>query len=225
MPHNQKFQEAQQRYLANTNDAEAAWKLSQACFDLAETAANNARRADYANRGIAAAQRAVALNNGLAAGHYYLGMNTGELADTKHNLSGLRMVKDMEREFLAALVIDEHFDYGGPDRNLGLLYRDAPSIVSIGSRGKARQHLQKAVELAPDFPENRLNLIESYLKWDYHTEASRELENLEKIWPKAEKKFTGEAWASEWPDWNKRFANAKKKLENASKVTESPHSQ
>jgi tetratricopeptide (TPR) repeat protein len=217
------FRDARNRFLANTNDAEAGWQFSRACFDLADAAASSASRADFASQGIAAAQQSLAVNNNSAAAHYYLGMNIGQLAETKHSLSGLWMVKDMEREFLATGALDEHFDYAGADRNLGLLYEQAPVVISVGSRSRARQHLEKAVELAPDFPENRLNLIEAYLKWDYHAEAVRELQNLEKIWPEAQKKFTGEDWASTWVDWNKRLNSAKKKLE-APKANESPHS-
>jgi hypothetical protein len=152
-------------------------------------------------------------------------MNIGQLAETKHNLSGLRLVKDMEREFLAAQLLDEHFDFAGPDRNLGLLYEQTPIIVSIGSRSKSRQHLEKAVDLAATFPENQLNLIEAYLKWDYRTEAARQLDELEKIWPAAQKKLTGDAWAPSWTDWNKRLDTAKKKIGGNSKLIESPHSQ
>jgi tetratricopeptide (TPR) repeat protein len=221
---NKTFSDAHQRLVAEPNDPEVAWKFSRACFDLADTAPNNTQRAEFANQGITAAQRSLAENNNAAAAHYYLGMNIGQLADTKHNLSGLRMVKDMEREFLAACALDEHFDYGGPDRNLGLLYWEAPIIASIGSRSKARQHLERAVALAPDFLENRLNLIEAYLKWDYHAEALRELQNLETIWPDAQKKFTGDEWASTWADWNKRLNVVKKKLDDTTKIIASPHS-
>jgi tetratricopeptide (TPR) repeat protein len=221
---NKTFHEARERYLAQTNNAQAAWQYARACFDLADVAANNTQRADYANRGIDAATQSLAVENNSAAAHYYLGMNIGQLAETKRNLSGLRMVKDMEHEFLAACALDEHFDNGGPDRNLGLLYEQAPVIISIGSRTKGRQHLEKAVELAPDFPENQLNLIEAYLKWDYHAEAERQLDELEKMWPAARKKLTGNAWVLSWTDWNKRFESAKKKIGGNSKVIESPHS-
>jgi tetratricopeptide (TPR) repeat protein len=221
---NKTFSDAHQRFVAEPNDPEVAWKFSRACFDLADTAPNNTQRAAFANQGIDAARQALAQNNNSAPAHYYLGMNIGQLADTKHNLSGLRLVKDMEREFLAADALDKHFDHAGPDRNLGLLYWEAPVIASIGSRSKAREHLERSVELAPDFPENRLNLIEAFLKWDYHTEALRELQNLEKIWPEAQKKYTGDDWAATWADWTKRFNTAKKKLDDNSKITGSPHS-
>jgi len=219
------FAQFRQRFQTETNNAEAAWQFGRACYDMSTLQKDPSRQAEIAEQGIAACRAAIALKPGSVQPHYYLGMNIGQVADAKHSLSGLRLVKDVEREFLAAHALDEHFDYGGPDRNLGLLYESAPAIISIGSRSKARQHLQKAVELAPDFPENQLNLIEAYLKWDYHTEAERQLGELEKIWPAAQKKFTGDAWVLSWTDWNKRFESVKKKTGGNSKVIESPHSQ
>ena len=105
----------------------------------------------------------MARESNLAPAHYYLGMNLGQLARTR-GLSALRLVNQMQREFTRARDLDEHFDWAGPDRNLGLLYRDAPAFASIGSRSKAREHLMRAVELAPRYPENRLNLVETYLQ-------------------------------------------------------------
>jgi tetratricopeptide (TPR) repeat protein len=218
------FEKAHARFQTDSNNLEAAWQFARSCFDLAELATNNPERADYANQGIAAGRQAVALNTNSAAAHYYLGMNIGELAETKRNPSAFRMVKEMEREFLTADALDEHFDYGGPDRNLGLLYRDAPVIISIGSRTKSHQHLEEAADLAPGFPENHLNLIESYLKWGYRAEAVHELEVLEKLWPDALKNLTGDTWALSWVDWNKRLKDAQKKLEEGSKTAAPPHS-
>jgi len=218
------YQEAQKRFDTETNDAVAAWEFGRACFDMSALQKNSSAEARFAEEGIAACKRALALVPNSAPAHYYLGMDMGQLADTKRNLSALRMVKDMEREFLAAQVLDKHFDYAGPDRNLGLLYRDAPVIASIGSRSKARKHLEEAVELAPEFPENQLNLVEVYLKWDYQKEAARQFEELEKMWPEAQKKFTGVAWVLSWADWNKRLDTVKKKFEKNPKVIEPPHS-
>jgi tetratricopeptide (TPR) repeat protein len=218
------FAQIRKRFQTETNNVEAAWQFGRACYDMSTLQKDPSRQAEIAEQGIAACRAAIALKPGSAQAHYYLGMNIGQVADAKHSLSGLRLVKDVEREFLAAHTLDEHFDYGGPDRNLGLLYEGAPAIVSIGSRSKARQHLQKAVELAPEFPENQLNLIEAYLKWDYHAEAERQLGELEKIWPAAQKKFTGDAWVLSWTDWNKRFVSVKKKIGGNPKVIESPHS-
>lgn len=218
------FQEIREQFLVETNNPETAWHFARACFDLADINTAGAEKAEFARAGINAAERCLALNSNSAAGHYYLGMNIGELADTKRNLSALKMTKEMEREFLAAHAIDEHFDYAGADRNLGLLYLEAPVLFSVGDRAKGRQHLQAAVRLAADFPENRLNLIEAYLKLGDNAEARKQLQELERIWPEAQKKLTGDEWALSWADWNKRICIAQKKLETASKVTASPHS-
>jgi len=218
------YQQLRKEFQPNTKSAEVAWKFGRACFDMSTLTKDSSVEAKYAQEGIDACQTALVLDSRLAPAHYYLGMDIGQLADTKRNLAALRMVKDMEREFLAARSLDKHFDYAGPSRNLGLLYRDAPTIVSIGSRAKARQYLEEAVELAPDFPENQLNLIESYLKWDYKTEAQRQFGELEKMWPEAQKEFTGVPWQMSWTDWNKRLDTIKKKLEKNPK-NESPHSQ
>lgn len=213
---------ARSRFNRDTNNLDAAWQLGRACFDLANLATDNTAKAEVANEGIAACHRALALNSNSAPAHYYLGMSLGELADTKRNFSALRMVKEMEREFLAAQNLDEHFDFAGADRNLGLLYSEAPSFGSIGSRSKSRQHLQRAVELAPDYPENRLNLIEAYLRWGDRAGATRELKALEELWPEAQKRFTGPEHAADWPEWEKRLDAARKKLNESPKIIESP---
>jgi|GEM_PF-1409395 len=218
------YQKWSKQFHTNTSSAEAAWNFGRACFDMSTLQKDTAEEAKYAQEGIDATRAAVTLAPNSAPAHYYLGMDMGQLADTKRNLSAFRMVKDMEREFSAARALDKHFDYAGPSRNLGLLYRDAPTIISIGSRSKARQFLEESVELAPEFPENQLNLIESYLKWDYKTEALRQFGDLEKIWPQAQKKLTGVAWDASWTDWNKRLDAIRKKLEKNPK-NESPHSQ
>jgi tetratricopeptide (TPR) repeat protein len=217
------YQEAQKHFQSDTNDAAAAWQLGRACFDMSTVQKGSVAEAKFAEEGIAACERARALDPGSAAAHYYLGMDMGQLADTKHNLSAFRMIKDIEREFLAARVLDNKFDYAGPDRNLGLLYRDAPVFASIGSRSKARHHLEDAVQIAPEFPENQLNLIEVYLRWDYQTEAQRQFGELEKMWPEAQKEFTGVPWEMSWTDWNKRLDVIRKKLDKNPK-NESPHS-
>ena len=218
------FQKWHTQFRTNSNSAGVGWNFGRACFDMSTLQKDPSEEARYAQEGIEATRAALAVDPNSAPAHYYLGMDLGQLADTKRNLSAFKIVKDMEREFLAARALDKHFDFAGPSRNLGLLYRDAPSIVSIGSRTKGRQYLEEAVDLSPEFPENQLNLIESYLKWDYKTEAMRQFGELQRMWPEAQKKFNGVPWQMSWTDWNKRLDAIKRKLERNPK-NESPHSQ
>lgn len=218
------FQKWHQQFQTNSNDPDTGWNFGRACWDMSSLQKDSSAEARYAQEGIDACRASLALAPNSAPAHYYLGMDLGQVADTKRNLSAFKMVKDMEREFSAARALDPHFDFAGPSRNLGLLYRDAPAIVSIGSRTKARQYLEEAVELAPEFPENQINLIESYLKWDYKAEAVRQYGELEHMWPKAQKRFTGVPWEMSWTDWNKRLDAIRKKLEK-NPAGGSPHSQ
>ena len=215
------FQDAQARYRNEPRSGEAAWQFARACFDLAELTPNGAQRAEFAEQGIAACEPALEREPNLAPAQYYLGMNLGQLARTK-GLSALKLVKRMERAFTAARELDEKFDYAGPDRNLGLLYRDAPSLLSVGSRSRAKQHLERAAELTPDYPENRLNLCETLLNWNDRNGARRQLQVLDRLWLRARANFKGQAWASSWSEWEERRQKLRKSLDENAKPLESP---
>jgi tetratricopeptide (TPR) repeat protein len=215
------YGEAQAKFRKMPENSEIAWQFGRACFDAADFSTNNAERAEFAEQGIAACNQAISGNRNLAAAHYFLGMNFGQLAQTR-GMSALKLVDQMEREFKTARELDASLDYGGPDRNLGLLYRDAPAWVSVGSRARASKHLQQAAELAPDYPENRLNLVESYLKWSDRNGIKREMKLLEELWPRARKKFVEPQWESSWVDWTQRFDQLKKRMGESSKTIESP---
>jgi hypothetical protein len=207
----QQFQKAEARYLEKPANLEAAWQFGRACFDLADFSTNNTERAAIAERGMAACRTVVERDPKSVPGHYYLGMNMGQSARTKI-IGALKLVKEMEREFSAAADGDPKFDYAGPARNLGLLYRDAPVIGSIGSKPKAREYLTRAATLVPDYPENRLALAEGYLKWGDRPAAREQVEALHKCIDAAKKQFAGPEWDSSWVDWNDRLADLDKKL-------------
>lgn len=206
------FERAQGQFQSDANNPTNAWQFARAAFDYAEFSTNDTQRAALANQGIAASRTLVAGEPGLAAGHYYLAMNLGQLARTEY-LGALALVKEMEPEFKAAGELDPQLDHAGPKRNLGLLYRDAPGWpVSIGNPSKAQSLLKQAVKLAPDFPENHLHLIESYLKWNETDDAKRDLRALDAIWLAARTNLTGDKWAQSWDNWSARRDAARKKL-------------
>jgi tetratricopeptide (TPR) repeat protein len=206
------FERARGRFQSDANNPTNAWQFARAAFNYAEFSTNDSQRAALANQGIAASRTLVAGEPGLAAGHYYLAMNLGQLARTEY-LGALALVREMEPEFKMAGELDPQFDHAGPKRNLGLLYRDAPGWpVSIGNPSKAQSLLKQAVKLAPDFPENHLHLIESYLKWNETDDAKKDLRALDAIWLAARTNLTGDKWAQSWDNWSTRRDAARKKL-------------
>jgi tetratricopeptide (TPR) repeat protein len=210
----QAYDAAKAHYQTNFNDDTAAMHFASACFDRADQTPKDSDRATLAHEGIQVCRLWLQREPNQAAAHYYLGMNLGQLARTK-SLGALPLVKEMEKEWLAALALDAHFDFAGADRNLGLLYRDTPGFpLSIGSRAKAEQHLERAVELNPEYPENHLNLIETDLKRKPDAVAA-EYEKLRAILPAARKRFTGPQWQSAWEDWNPRLEKIRSHLPSA----------
>lgn len=210
------YLEAKRGFRAAPANPTAAWQFARACFDLAEYATNSAQRAAVAREGIAASRELVRSEPSSAPAYYYLGMNLGQLARTE-SLGALSTVEQMEKAFKRARDLDETFDYSGPDRCLGLLYLNAPGWpVSVGNRRKARAHLEKAAAGAPDYPENRINLLEAYLHWGDLAAAAREWHVLRALLPKAREKFTGDQWESSWADWGRRQKEIEKRIQNAS---------
>jgi tetratricopeptide (TPR) repeat protein len=208
------FDRTRAQHQSNTNDSTAALKFARACFNFADLATNETQRATLANQGITACHQWLAREPDSAPAHYYLAMNFGQLAQAEApSLAAYRLVREIEREFRKAAELDGHFDYGGPDRGLGLLYRDAPGWpLSIGSRHKAREWLEQAEKLAPDYPENHLNLAEAFLRWHDRTEANRELQALDAVWPVARTNLVGPAWEPSWADWSARREVVRKGL-------------
>lgn len=196
---------ARKKFQADPMSVPAAWALGQACFWRGEFAGNDEERKALANEGIAVCRALTIRAPTVPEGHYYLAMNLGQLARTKW-LEALGIVKDLEHGLMLAGGMNPRLDHAGADRCLGLLYRDAPGWpVSVGSKSKARTHLLLAVELAPDFPENHLVLIETWLMWKEKKTLQRDLDTLAALLPKARQQLTGEDWAALWDDWEHRW--------------------
>ncbi len=206
------YEAAGRRWKADTNNLEAAWQFGRACFDLADAATNNAQRAQVAQEGIIASRRATVLEPKLAAGYYYLGLNLGQLARAKP-LSAIGILGDVESAWLSSIALDPKFDYSGAHRAIGVLYRDAPGWpLSLGNRKKSLFNLEKGVEVSPDYPGNRLYLLETWIKWGKKDKARTALDVTRKVMEKAPATFTGPAWAEDRTDWERRWKRIQDQL-------------
>lgn len=220
----QAFLQAQKRFSSHPGDTQAACDLGRATYDWAELATNSDQRAAIARAGIAACRQLIERDPKSAPGHYYLGMDYGELAAAEApSLQAYKLIREIEHEFKTANDLDEKFDFGGPPRCLGLLYRDAPGWpISIGNNRKAREFLDRAAELAPDFPENQMNLVESAILWHEAPDAEKAWQKLNALWPAARTNLSGLAWEQSWDDWTKRYAAARANFEKTFKQTLAP---
>lgn len=204
------FLNAEKNFPATTNFTAADLEMARASFNLAELATNETQRAEISRRGIAACRDWIVREPKAAAAHYYLAMNVGELAQAEApSLAAYKMVHEVEREFMAAAELDVRYDFAGPARNLGELYFQAPSWpLSVGSKHKAREWLERAAALAPEYPENLLCLAEAQLQWRQLDEAAKTLRRLAANWPVAVTNLTGEAREKDWSEWTARRVTA-----------------
>lgn len=204
------YETAKKDYAEDAANGEKAWIFGRACFDRAEFSVNKSERAALAKEGIAATRVAVKLQPKNAAGHYFLAMNLGQMARTR-SLGALPIVGELESSLKSARALNAKFHHAGADRSLGLLYRDAPGWpLSVGSDKKARAHLAGAVSLDPEYPENRLCLLESLLEWDDEKSIRSEFAATRKVLERAGKRLKGVEWEASWDDWNKRWDQIKR---------------
>lgn len=182
-----------------------AWQFGRSGFEWAEFATNDDDRATIACEAIAACRRAVEISPTNGDAHYYLAMNLGQLARTK-SLGALKLVREMESCFKRAIELQSTVDHHGAHRSLGVLYFEAPGWpASIGSKKHAREHLAKAAELEPEFPENRLCYLEALADWKDVKLLEKELPDVAAVLSVARSRLCGEEWALSWMDWDSRW--------------------
>lgn len=203
-PSESAYHQARASWDASPTNLTLAVHCARAAFNWADTQASKPERARIAQIGIGIAQDVLVQDPGSAGAHYYLALNLGQLARTR-SITALKLVSRMESSLLTARSLDQTFDHAGPDRTLGLLYQDAPGWpTSVGSQSKARKHLERALQLDPLYPGNRLAWVEALAAWRDHPTALKELALLDAEWPKARETFSGSAWESDWIEWKQR---------------------
>ena len=207
------YEQARSEYLKSPGQPALAWPLARACFDRAEGLTSRPVRSALAKEGAEACRLALKESPADAACHYYLGLNLGILAQTQP-LRALGLVREMETQWQACQLLDPGFDHAGADRSLGMLYEECPSApLGVGSRSKARFHLARAVQLAPDHPENRILWIEFLVQRHENAAAVEEFKSLKGILPEARIRLSGSDWEVAWKTWEARMTALQSRLE------------
>lgn len=206
------YEEARALHRESPGRADRAWSLARACFDRCEVITSKRVRISLAREAVEACRSALDGAPSEAGCHYYLGLNLGILAECQP-LKALGWVREMESAWLASRVLDPGFDHAGADRSLGMLYAECPPPpLGVGSRGKARLHLARAVEVAPGYPENRLQWIEFLLQRGEADEARKGFQAMQGILPEARSRFSGPSWEGAWRSWESRITALEKRL-------------
>jgi tetratricopeptide (TPR) repeat protein len=137
---------------------------AEACYRRGRAAARSAQRRNHFLEGIAIARARLAAapvvgagpgpGSGDPEGLFWLAVNLGAEALERGRLQALPVLPEMERLLQRCHEADPRYQHAGAARVLGRLYDKAPALISLGSVARARQWLESALEIDPDFPGN-----------------------------------------------------------------------
>ena len=117
-------------------------------------AASGKARRDHFQRGVDAARAVLAEHPDDPEGLLWLAANLGAEALERGKLRALPVIPKMVELLNRLDRVAPSFENAAAARTLGHLYAVAPPVISVGSDAKARDHFERALALAPDFPGN-----------------------------------------------------------------------
>jgi tetratricopeptide (TPR) repeat protein len=161
------------------NDEEALWRAARASFWLSRRHPQAEVQIAFSRKGVALGEEDVASRTSAAPRpepYFFLALNLGRLSE----LTGGGLLRIARMKELAAEVvrIDERFAHAGGHRFLGILTHrtSAVPLFAAGTPDDARRHLERACEIAPDYPENHSALAEVLLTFAEPAAARAALE-------------------------------------------------
>jgi len=140
---------------------ELTWRLARVHYALGKLLQGEAKEQHFL-RCQELTRQSLQTNKNSAPSHFFNGLCMGKLGEIQGIWASLKQIDPMEKAMHAVIQVDPAFEHGGPHRFLGRLYYELPSILG-GSLDKSIEHLEKAVQYAPDYEENHLFLAEAYL--------------------------------------------------------------
>lgn len=157
------------RYAARTARF-ASWVANHVDDDRSEA---------FADTALVFANTAVAEGPDRVEGYYWRAVASGLYARGSRLTRGRAAMTRIREDATDAARIDPTFEHGGPDRLLGTLYLRAPGPpAGVGSKRRAEQHLERALEIAPGYPPTLLVLAELHMDTDREADARRVLDTL-----------------------------------------------
>lgn len=148
-------------HLKNPTDAEAAWKLSMACYYMGERvlekAPDSEREKIFAEGRDAGETSLSSTTEKCAPCHFWTAINMALYGRTVGVFKMLFSLTAIRKHLEASIEADPTYAFGGAQRLLGKIYESIPGILG-GSDNKARDYYQQAISSAPDEPLNYLFL-------------------------------------------------------------------
>jgi tetratricopeptide (TPR) repeat protein len=166
----------QERFTAQPQDFETAWKLARGRYWLGGHVPEAERKKIFED-GIAAAKAAASLRPDRPEGHFWLAANMGALAESFGMRQGIKYRGAIKDALLTVLKIDPAFQQGSADRALGRWYFKVPGLFG-GSNQKSETHLRQSLTYAPQSTASHFFLAETLFDLGRDAEARAELQKV-----------------------------------------------
>jgi len=179
----------------NAGNYEVLWKLARAQMDVAKQLLgdeNEEKRDRLYNDAWIYAAEARRVDSLDAEGHFMLASVLGRLSRTKGGTERVRFGKEIYNEAATALELNPQHD--GAHHVIGAWHAEVKRLsgitkffaktflgggfMGIASWDSATVHLEKSVEIKPDYIFHRLELAEIYLDLDQYTAAREQLAQI-----------------------------------------------
>jgi len=168
-----------------------------------------------AQAGIRSADACLDKSPNLAGCYYWRAVNTGlyyKIRIIGYQDGIKKMISDCDK----INSLDPSYNNAGAYRMLGEIYTQLPQTGAhpdsvIRDLVLAEQYLQKAVELAPDYPENHLALAEALYGQKKISESTAQLEKAKQLSPLWKTDISYNEWTNNIGELQKKLAKAAKK--------------
>lgn len=139
---------------------EWAWRMGRVYYGLGKLFKGQAQE-NLFKRCADMAEEALSVHPYSAPGYFYKGLCIGKLGKARGLWSSLDAINPLRENMEKAADIDPAFNHGGPHRALGKLFFELPFILG-GDNELAVSHLEKALNLGPEYGDNHYFLAEAY---------------------------------------------------------------
>lgn len=165
--------------LANdANNYEAAWRLSQYSYYLADNTEDKDERSIAFAEGVKAGETAIKLQPDKPEGHFWLGANYGGQA-RRNPMAGLGLVDKIRAQMNEVIRLDDKYSDGAAYMVLGQVEMQLPTMFG-GDPNKAVTYLEKSVNYSKTNVIARYWLAKAYLATDRKADAKTKLEEIMK---------------------------------------------
>ena len=182
-------------HLSNPQNYEAIWKFARSQVDVAKLLVDDSyedQRDSLYGVAVAMAEGAVYLDSLDAEGHAILAAAVGRLSRTKSGRERVRYGREIYDQ--AAIAIDLNSDHDGAHHVIGAWHAEVTRLSGItrffaktfmgggfmskANRDSAVVHLERAIEIKPDYIFHHLELAEVFIDLERYEEARRELQTV-----------------------------------------------